>query len=153
MMGRASGRFPRLAGFAALAATLGLVALISASQRPTASQELLTVPRGAILSDWLGEHWYIDGLEDDGKYMRPSTPEDESSGNALFDFGNGNGLPLSKSTGEPEPGLLHNAARRWRKTGTSEEHFPNEIYQFDVDGIRRYVLFISARTASVFTIC
>jgi hypothetical protein len=77
---------------------------------------------------------YIDGLKDDGQYMVPSTPEDETSGNALFDFGNGNGVPLAKSNGEPLPG--HLPAQYWQKTGTSEEHFPNEIYQFDIDGIR-----------------
>lgn len=44
---------------------------------------------------------YIDGLEDDGQYMVPSTPADESSGNSLFDFGSAHGTPLSKSTGEP----------------------------------------------------
>lgn len=44
---------------------------------------------------------YIDGLKDDGQYMVPETPEDDSSGNALFDFGSARGLPLSKTTGEP----------------------------------------------------
>jgi len=123
---------------------------------------------------------YIDGLKDDGNYMVPSTPEDESSGNALFDFGSAHGTPLSPTTGEPVracascaplrlrhptcvcvharagadlqgaaaagahsrartlsqvPG--HLAAQYWQKTGTSEEHFPDEIYQFDIEGIRR----------------
>jgi hypothetical protein len=77
---------------------------------------------------------YIDGLEDDGQYMVPSTPADETSGNALFDFGNGNGVPLAKSNGEPVPG--HLPAQYWQKTGTSESHFPNEINQFDIEGIR-----------------
>jgi hypothetical protein len=44
---------------------------------------------------------YVDGLKDDGQYMVPETPDDISSGNALFDFGSAHGTPLSKTTGEP----------------------------------------------------
>jgi hypothetical protein len=36
--------------------------------------------------------------------------------------------------GEPIPGLL--PKQYWRKTGTSEPHFPNSIRQFDINGIR-----------------
>jgi hypothetical protein len=29
----------------------------------------------------------------------------------------------------------------WKRTGTTEKHFPNEVYQFDIEGIRRFVFF------------
>jgi len=38
----------------------------------------------------------------------------------------------------------------WKRTGTSEKHFPNEIYQFDIEGIRRFVFFISCICCNVF---
>jgi len=124
----------QLAGAAATLAVLSCVTLVAHSRRPAAASELvMRVPNSQKLL-WLGDYGYIDGLEDDGQFMVPSTPADESSGNALFDFGNGNGVPLSKSSGEPVPGLL--PAKYWQKTGTSEEHFPNDINQFDIEGIR-----------------
>ena len=145
----------RLAAAAACLSTIAALVALASRMRPSAS-ELLLLGRGEVLAatpgaghaafrvprrapvlsaGWLGEHWYIDGLEDDGRYMVPATPDADSSGNALFDFGPEGGLPLSKTTGEPVKGHLPD--HRFRRTGTSEEHFPNEIYQFDIDGIRR----------------
>lgn len=145
----------RLAAAAACLSTFAALVALASRMRPSAS-ELLLLRRGQVLAatpgarraafrvprrapvlsaGWLGEHWNIDGLEDDGRYMVPATPDADSSGNALFDFGPEGGLPLSKTTGEPVKGHLPD--HRFRRTGTSEEHFPNEIYQFDIDGIRR----------------
>jgi len=53
--------------------------------------------RTQVLSDFVGEHWPIPGVD--------SLPA-ESSGNSLFDFGIFGGTPSDRSVNSPEPGTL-----------------------------------------------
>jgi len=69
----------QLAGAAAALAVLSCVTLVSHSRRPISAELAMRVPNSPKLL-WLGDNGYIDGLEDDGQFMVPSTPADESSG-------------------------------------------------------------------------
>lgn len=92
-----------LAGMLSMLAALACMTLLaSQSSGRVALEEFLVEPQQQQL--WLGEHWYISGLEDDGKYMVPEAADPESSGNALFDFGSADGTPTDPDTRLPAGG-------------------------------------------------
>ena len=77
---------------------------------------------------WLGEHWFIGGLQDDGNYMVPAPAEQpERYENSLFDFGRADGTPVDPETRMAAPGMT-----QFYRAGDGEK--PG---MFDIDAIRK----------------
>mmetsp|Transcript_45891 Transcript_45891/g.71900 ORF Transcript_45891/g.71900 Transcript_45891/m.71900 type:complete len:184 (-) Transcript_45891:54-605(-) len=112
------------AGMLTLLAALGCIALLSGTRSSPA------VLLEGDQSLWLGEHAYINGLQDDGKYMVPYEGDEETSGNSLFDFGLEGGTKVDPETRMPAPGKIEDT-RFWKKPNGRRPGL------FDIRRIRR----------------
>ncbi len=75
----------------------------------------------------MGEHWTINGLQDDGNYMVPAPEEVQGDyANSLFDWGRADGLPVDAESGLPAGGMT-----QFFRAGDGDA--PG---QFDIKGIR-----------------
>jgi len=108
--------------------SLGLKANSASSSRQQALFQMPSTPaRKQSLSDFLGEHWLIEGVD--------NLPKDTSSGNALFDFGTQGGTPVEPATQSPLQGTLKDEFLKPMVMGGNSMD-GDRPWQFDIDKIR-----------------